>query len=79
MGDGFDDDTRELLKGVRSDAMQSYLRPSRARTLISMAAVLLFLALTILGLFTEKPLGYVIVLAGVSGLMLAAVGLTYRG
>jgi len=76
--DGFDPDTRESLRGARSEARESFYGTSYPRILLGTSVIILSLTSAILGLAVEEPLRYILVLGGISGLALAAVGLTYR-
>jgi hypothetical protein len=68
----------ELLRGSRADARDHYYRPSGTRYLAIACTAVLALAFAMLGLFMEKPLGYVLILGGVFWMALAAVWFTYR-
>lgn len=76
--DGFDTDTREALNGVGSDARSSFYGTSNARMMVGIWAVVLCLAVAIVGVMVEEPLGHIIALGGISGLVLVTVWLTYR-
>lgn len=78
MGDGLDSDTKDLLRGVRSDARESFYRPSGARTLVISVLIALSLVLVGIGMLAEKPLGYALMLGGIFGMTSAAVWFTYR-
>lgn len=76
--DGFDADTRESLKGARSDARSSFYGSSSTRMRVGIWAVALCLAVAVVGLMVEQPLGHILSLGGISGLVLVAVWLSYR-
>jgi|GEM_PF-3098983 len=76
--DGFDTDTKESLKGVGLDARNSFYGTSSTRMLLGAWAVILCLAVAIVGLMVEEPLSHILTLSGISGLVLVAVWLTYR-
>lgn len=76
--DGFDPDTRESLRGARSEARESFYGTSYPKILVGTAIIILSLTTAILGLAVEEPLRFVLVLGGISGLEVAAVWLTYR-
>lgn len=73
-----DSETRDLLKYARADARESYYRLSAARTKIIAMLVMLSLVLAAVGVFVEKPIGYVLILGGIFGMVTAAVWSTYR-
>lgn len=76
--EGFDPDTRDSLRGVRSEARGRYYGASGMRTLLEVVAVAVSLALMVSGLLVEKPLGFVLVLGGVLGLALTVATSVYR-
>ena len=76
--DGFDQDTRDALKGVRAESRGAFYRPSTSRKLLGGFAVVVALALMLVGLAMTKPLGFAVVFAGVLVLEVVAVSFAYR-
>ena len=76
--DGFDQDTRDALKGVRADSRAAFYRPSTSRKLLGVFGVVVAFVLILVGLAMTKPLGFAVVLAGVLVLEVVAVSFAYR-
>lgn len=66
-------DTSELLRQVDSAARESYYRTSSSRLGFYVVAVVLFLALSLIGLWLGGPYRYVFIFAGILGLVLVSV------
>ena len=76
--DGFDQDTKDALRGVRADYRYAFYRPSASRKLLGVFGVAVAVVLILVGLAMTKPLGYAVVLAGVLVLEAVAVSFAYR-